>query len=127
MIRYGNVLASRGSVVEQFMKLKEQGIHEFPITHPDMTRFWFTLPQAAQAVLMILTAPNGSAPIYIPKLPSMRITDLAKSIDPDCTFRIIGKRPGEKLHESLCEGYSSNTNDWWLTPKDLQKMLEICS
>jgi len=127
MIRYGNVLASRGSVVEQFMKLKEQGIHEFPITHPDMTRFWFTLPQAAQAVLMILTAPNGSAPIYIPKLPSMRITELAKSIDPDCTFRIIGRRPGEKLHESLCEGYSSNTNDWWLTPKDLQKMLEICS
>jgi len=127
LIRYGNVLASRGSVVEQFMKLKEQGIHEFPITHPDMTRFWFTLPQAAQAVLMILTAPDGSAPIYIPKLPSMRITDLAKSIDPDCTFRIIGRRPGEKLHESLCEGYSSNTNDWWLTPKDLQKMLEICS
>ena len=127
MIRYGNVLASRGSVVEQFMNLKDQGIHEFPITHPEMTRFWFTLSQAAQAVLAILTAPDGSAPIYIPKLPSMRITDLAKAIDPLCTFKIIGRRPGEKIAETLCEGYSSDKNQWWLTPEDLRKMLKISS
>lgn len=125
MIRYGNVLASRGSVVELFLNLKERGIHEFPITHPDMTRFWFTLPQAAQAVLMILTMPKGSAPIYIPRLPSMRTTDLAKAIDPDCTFKIIGRRPGEKLHEMLCDGYSSDRNSWFLTQNDLQKILNI--
>lgn len=127
IIRYGNVLGSRGSVVETFLKLKEEQIHEFPITHPEMTRFWFMLPQAAQAVLTILTAPDGSPPIYIPKLPSMRITDLAKAIDPDCTFRIIGRRPGEKLHESLCAGYSSDANDCFLTQEDLQKMLGIKS
>lgn len=125
MIRYGNVLASRGSVVELFLKLKQQGIHEFPITHPEMTRFWFTLPQAAEAVLTVLTAPDGTAPIYIPRLPSMRITDLARAIDPDCTFKVIGRRPGEKLHETLCEGYSSDKNREFLSWEQLRKFLKI--
>ncbi len=124
-IRYGNVLGSRGSVVELFLKLKSQGIKEFPITHPECTRFWITIQQAAQAVLTIITRPDNSPPIFIPKLPSMKITDLAKAIDPECTFRIIGLTPGEKVHEKLCDGYTSDNNDWWLKAEDIHKMLNI--
>lgn len=125
VIRYGNVLASRGSVVETFLKLKEQGIHEFPITDLEMSRFWWTLPQAAQAVIKHLLSPAKTDPMKIPKLPSMKITDLAHAIYPQSTFRMIGRQPGEKLHESLDIGYSSDTNDWWLTQADIKKMLNL--
>lgn len=121
LIRYGNVLNSHGSVVEHFLKLKERGIHEFPITHAECSRFWITLEQAAQAVITALMMDDN--PIIIPKLPSMKITDLAKAIDPDCTFRFIGLQPGEKIHEMLCDGYTSDKNTWWLTPEDIKKML----
>lgn len=125
LIRYGNVLGSRGSVAELFLKLKSQGIKEFPITSPECTRFWITIEQAAQAVMTIVTAPDNSAPIYIPKLPSMKITDLARAIEPDCTFKFIGLTPGEKIHEKLCDGYTSDKNDWWLTAEDVRKMLKL--
>ena len=125
IIRYGNVLASHGSVVELFLKLKAKGIKEFPITDPNMTRFWWSLPQAAQAVLAILTAPANVPPICIPRLGSMKITDLARAIDPECTFKIIGRRPSEKTHEMLCEGYSSETNDSWLTAENIQEILGL--
>lgn len=124
MIRYGNVLNSRGSVVELFLKLKKQGIHEFPITDLNMTRFWFTVEQAAKSVLMIVSAPDNSAPIYIPKLPSMKITDLARAIDPECTFKVVGRRQGEKLNESLIEGCSSDQNSLWLTSEDIRKIFK---
>ena len=125
MIRYGNVLGSRGSVVELFLKLKAKGIKEFPITHPECTRFWITIDKAAQAVMTILTAPKDTPALFIPKLPSMKITDLAKAIEPDCTFKIIGLTPGEKLHEKLCDGYTSDKNDHWLTADDVRKMLNL--
>jgi len=123
VVRYGNVLNSRGSVVELFMKLKKNGIKEFPITDLNMTRFWISLDEASDLVVKALT--EGEKKIYIPDLPSMKITDLARAIDPDCIFREIGIRPGEKLHESLSDTLHSNTNKNWLTVEDLRKRLEL--
>lgn len=124
-IRYGNVLGSRGSVAELFLKLKAEGQKEFPITHPDCTRFWITIEKAAQAVLTIITDPNESTRVYIPKLPSMKIVDLAKAIEPDCRIKIIGLTEGEKIHEKLCDGYTSDKNNWWLKAEEIRQMLQI--
>ena len=124
-IRYGNVLGSRGSVAELFMKLHSEGVKEFPITHKDCTRFWITIDRAAQAVITVLSAPPNSQPIYIPRLPSMKITDLARAISPDCEFKYIGLCEGEKLHEKLFDNYTSDANDWWLTTADVREMLKL--
>lgn len=121
-VRYGNVLNSRGSVIELFMKLKAHGVREFPITDVDMTRFWITLNEAAELVIRAL---KSSATKIIPRLPSMKMTDVARAIDPECTFKVIGRRPGEKIHEMLDENYSSGTNDVWLTAEEFQKKLNI--
>ncbi len=99
-VRYGNVMGSRGSVISLFMKLKKEGIKEFPITDERMTRFWITLGQSADLVIKSLQEAEGGE-IFIPKIPSMKIVDLAKVIEPNCTFKFTGIRPGEKLHESL--------------------------
>ena len=99
-VRYGNVIGSRGSVIPLFKRLKKDGIKEFPITHLDMTRFWISLAQSVDLVLTALDQSVGGE-IFIPKIPSMRLVDLAKAIDPDCIFKEIGVRPGEKIHESL--------------------------
>lgn len=125
IIRYGNVLNSHGSVVEKWLSLKRRGIHEFAITHPECTRFWITLAQAAQEVIKVLLLPEKTPPLYIPRIPSMKITDLARAIDPECTFKIIGLQPGEKIHEELCPGYTSDKNDQWLMAEDVRKMLKI--
>ncbi len=100
VVRYGNVLGSRGSVVPYFLELKARGEKEFPITDERMTRFWITLDEAVDLVLFALENAVGGE-VFVPKLPSMRITDLARAIEPECRFRIIGIRPGEKLHETL--------------------------
>jgi len=123
VVRYGNVLNSRGSVIEHFLKLKEAGIKEFPITHPDMSRFWLTLEDAARFVLVSLITANDK--VAIPQIPSMRMVDVARAIDPECTFKITGIRPGEKLHESLTEGYTSDKNDQWLTPEELRRKIGL--
>jgi UDP-N-acetylglucosamine 4,6-dehydratase len=99
-VRYGNVIGSRGSVIPLFKRLKKDGIKEFPITHLEMTRFWISLAQSVDLVLTALDQSVGGE-IFIPKIPSMRLVDLAKAIDPDCIFKEIGVRPGEKIHESL--------------------------
>ncbi|MEI6437711.1 MAG: UDP-N-acetylglucosamine 4,6-dehydratase (inverting) [Candidatus Omnitrophota bacterium] len=99
-VRYGNVVGSRGSVVPFFMDLKKKGVKEFPITDERMTRFWITLEQGVELVLKALDEAVGGE-IFIPKIPSMRVTDLAKAMEPACTFKHIGIRPGEKIHESL--------------------------
>lgn len=99
-VRYGNVTGSRGSVIPFFMSLKEKGIKEFPITDKNMTRFWITLDQAADLVIKALRETDGGE-VFVPKIPSMKITDLAKTIEPNCTLKYIGIRPGEKVHESL--------------------------
>jgi UDP-N-acetylglucosamine 4,6-dehydratase len=98
VVRYGNVLGSRGSVIPFFLKQRATG--ELPVTDPRMTRFWITLQQGVQFVLECLERMVGGE-IFVPKLPSMNIMDLAKAIAPECSVRIVGIRPGEKLHEIM--------------------------
>lgn len=98
VVRYGNVVGSRGSVVPLFLKMRETGI--LTITDPRMTRFWITLEQGVQFVLDNLERMHGGE-IFIPKIPSMCVTDLAKAIGPECEVKVVGIRPGEKLHEVL--------------------------
>ncbi|WP_144550632.1 UDP-N-acetylglucosamine 4,6-dehydratase (inverting) [Bacillus sp. X1(2014)] len=98
VVRYGNVVGSRGSVVPFFQKMKETG--KLPITDKRMTRFWITLDQGVQFVIDSLNRMNGGE-IFVPKIPSMKVTDLAEAIAPDCEIEVIGIRPGEKLHETM--------------------------
>lgn len=98
VVRYGNVLGSRGSVVPFFDERKSTGV--LPITHPDMTRFWITLDQASHFVFFCLENMQGGE-MFVPRIPSMRIVDLAKAVCPECKQEIVGVRPGEKIHEVL--------------------------
>lgn len=98
VVRYGNVVGSRGSVVPFFKKVKETG--RVPVTDPRMTRFWITLDQGVQFVLDSLERMHGGE-IFVPKIPSMNIMDLAKAIAPECEIDVVGIRPGEKLHEAM--------------------------
>jgi len=98
VVRYGNVVGSRGSVVPFFKERSQTGV--LPITDPRMTRFWITLDQAVHFVLRVFELAKGGE-IFVPKIPSMKITDLAKAIGPDCKQKIVGIRPGEKIHETL--------------------------
>ena len=159
-VRYGNVVGSRGSVVPVFRKqIAEEG--RITITDERMTRFWITLPQAVDLVLFAIEHAVGGE-VFIPKIPSMRVVDLAEAMAPGLPREVIGIRPGEKLHELLLTGdesrhaidadevyvvlpehpwwtdhprwlegkplddafvYSSDSNDWWLTPRELVGML----
>ncbi len=101
VVRYGNVLGSRGSVVPFFKKLIEQGAKEIPITHEDMTRFWITLQEGVDFVLKSFERMHGGE-TFVPKIPSMKITDMATAIAPDLPQKIVGIRPGEKMHEVMC-------------------------
>ena len=96
--RYGNVVGSRGSIIPFFKDVAHTG--KLPITHPDMTRFWITLEQAVGFILKYLRRMQGTE-IFVPKVPSMKIMDLANIICPSCEKEIVGIRPGEKLHELL--------------------------
>lgn len=98
VVRYGNVVGSRGSVVPFFLKCREKGV--LPITDPRMTRFWITLDQGVNFVLRCLDKMVGGE-MFVPKLPSMNIMELAKTIAPECKTEIVGIRPGEKLHEVM--------------------------
>ena len=101
VVRYGNVLGSRGSVIPYFQKLIAEGATSLPITDPDMTRFWITLQEGVDFVLKNFERMQGGE-IFIPKIPSMKMTEMAKAIAPDMPQEIIGIRPGEKLHEVMC-------------------------
>lgn len=98
VVRYGNVVGSRGSVIPFFLEKRETGT--LPITDPRMTRFWITLEQAVDFVLSNLARMEGGE-VFVPKIPSMKITDLAEAIAPGCDHEIVGIRPGEKLHEVM--------------------------
>jgi len=100
VVRYGNVIGSRGSVVEHFQRLVHKGVATLPITDERMTRFWITLAQGVEFVLDRLTHMKGGE-IFVPKIPSMRLVDLARAIGPQCRLETVGIRPGEKLHEVL--------------------------
>lgn len=101
VVRYGNVVGSRGSVVPFFRKLISEGAENLPITDERMTRFWITLQQGIDFVLKNFERMQGGE-IFVPKIPSMRVTDLAKSMAPHLRMNIVGIRPGEKLHEVMC-------------------------
>jgi UDP-N-acetylglucosamine 4,6-dehydratase len=100
VVRYGNVVGSRGSVAPFFKRLLERGATELPITDPRMTRFWITLNEGVDFVLSSLTLMRGGE-IFVPKIPSMKVTDLAESMAPGVAQKNVGIRPGEKLHEMM--------------------------
>ena len=103
VVRYGNVVGSRGSVVPYFQQLKAKGSDHIPITHVDMTRFWISLQHGVDFVLKNFERMLGGE-IFVPKIPSMRVVDLAKAIAPEIPIKVVGIRPGEKLHEMMCPG-----------------------
>jgi len=160
VVRYGNVMGSRGSVIPFFRKLAAEG-KSLPITDLRMTRFFITLPQAVDFVMKSFELMQGGE-LYVPRIPSMKIVDLAQAVAPGAPMHNSGLRPGEKLHEEMIspeegrrtlrvddryvlqpdlaswgykppaggvpvsEGftYTSDTNDQWFTPEEIQKILE---
>ncbi|QBG37728.1 UDP-N-acetylglucosamine 4,6-dehydratase (inverting) [Litorilituus sediminis] len=101
VVRYGNVVGSRGSVVPFFEKLINEGSDHLPITHMEMTRFWITLQQGVDFVLKNFQRMLGGE-IFVPKIPSIKISDLATAMAPNLKQKEVGIRPGEKLHEVMC-------------------------
>jgi UDP-N-acetylglucosamine 4,6-dehydratase len=109
VVRYGNVMGSRGSVIPFFMNKKSEGI--LPVTHPEMTRFNISLQAGVDMVMYALEHHLGGE-IFIPKIPSYRILDIAEAVSPGCVTPIVGIRPGEKLHEEMITDTDSlNTID----------------
>lgn len=107
VVRYGNVVGSRGSVVPFFRKLVDQGYKVLPVTDKRMTRFWITLEQGVDFVVKSFHRMQGGE-IFVPKIPSMRVVDLVKSFGDDMAYKVVGIRPGEKLHEVMCPADDSH-------------------
>lgn len=107
VVRYGNVIGSRGSVVPFFQKLIAKGAKELPITDTEMTRFMITLQQGVDFVLKNFERMKGGE-TFVPKIPSMKITEVAKALAPNLPHKIIGIRPGEKIHETMCPSDDSH-------------------
>ena len=107
VVRYGNVVGSRGSVVPFFDKLIADGASSLPITDMRMTRFWITLQEGVDFVIRNFARMHGGE-IFVPKIPSVRITDLAEAMAPGMPTNVIGIRPGEKLHETMCPADDSH-------------------
>jgi UDP-N-acetylglucosamine 4,6-dehydratase len=107
VVRYGNVVGSRGSVVPFFDKLIREGADHLPITDPRMTRFWISLQQGVDFVLKDLERMHGGE-IFVPKIPSVRIVDLARAMAPKLEHKVVGIRPGEKIHEVMCPADDSH-------------------
>nr|WP_209881702.1 UDP-N-acetylglucosamine 4,6-dehydratase (inverting) [Azospirillum soli] len=100
IVRYGNVMGSRGSVIPVFRRMINEGADSLPITDPRMTRFWITIDQGVNFVLSSLVRMQGGE-IFVPRIPSMKVSDLASAMAPHLPQRVIGIRPGEKLHEMM--------------------------
>jgi len=100
VVRYGNVVGSRGSVVPYYRQLLQQGCDSLPVTHPEMTRFWITLDEGVEFVVKSFSRMQGGE-IFVPKIPSVRITDLVEAMSGKKDYEVIGIRPGEKLHEIM--------------------------
>ena len=128
VVRYGNVVGSRGSVIPFFLKKRASGV--LPITHPEMTRFWITLQQGVDFVLKGLQRMQGGE-LYVPKIPSMKVVDLARAIGADCRLEEVGIRPGEKLHEVMISEDDARSTvelddcyvirpelNWWAEPDE---------
>ena len=101
VVRYGNVIGSRGSVLPYFKSLIQKNVKSLPITDERMTRFWITLDYGVEFVLKSIDMMQGGE-LFVPKTPSIKITDLVRALDKKMKYHIIGIRPGEKLHEVLC-------------------------
>lgn len=128
VVRYGNVMGSRGSVVPFFRERVKTGL-PLPITHPDMTRFWITLKQAVQFVVDSFDQMHGGE-LYVPRIPSVKLTDLVDAIAPGYPTEVMGIRPGEKMHEEMISADDSHRTvrqadryvvtptiaDWGFTP-----------
>jgi len=111
LVRYGNVIGSRGSVIPLFNGMKNNGVKTFPITDERMTRFWITLEQGASLVAQAVEESVGGE-VFVPKIPSMKILDLIRAISREAHYEVVGIRPGEKIHESLVsEDDGRNTVD----------------
>jgi UDP-N-acetylglucosamine 4,6-dehydratase len=108
VVRYGNVVGSRGSVVPLFQRMIRQGAKTLPVTDARMTRFWITLPEGVNFVLSTLGMMRGGE-IFVPKIPSMKITDLVAAMAPDAAVDVVGIRPGEKLHEMMISADDSRS------------------
>jgi UDP-N-acetylglucosamine 4,6-dehydratase len=108
VVRYGNVVGSRGSVAPLFQRLIAKGATELPITDTRMTRFWITLTEGVDFVLSSLGMMHGGE-IFVPKIPSMKMTDLAAAMAPDLPIKVVGIRPGEKLHEIMISSDDART------------------
>ena len=109
VVRYGNVVGSRGSVVPFFQKLISENSNSIPVTHEDMTRFWITLQEGVDFVVNCISRMQGGE-IFVPKIPSVKIMDLAMAMAPEIPVSIIGIRPGEKIHEVMCPMDDSHLN-----------------
>jgi UDP-N-acetylglucosamine 4,6-dehydratase len=107
VVRYGNVVGSRGSVVPLFKKLVAEGVTKLPVTDARMTRFWITLQQGVDFVIKNFQRMQGGE-LFVPRIPSMRILDLVESMAPGIKTKIVGIRPGEKLHEIMCPADDSH-------------------
>ena len=101
VVRYGNVVGSRGSVVPLYKSLLEKGKNELPVTDKNMTRFWITLKSGVNFVISGFERMHGGE-IFVPKIPSVKIVDLVKALDKNVKIKLIGIRPGEKIHEVMC-------------------------
>ena len=123
VVRYGNVVGSRGSVIPRFLRARKEG--RLSITDPRMTRFWITLEQGVEFVMQRLRTMKGGE-IFVPKIPSMKVTDVAAALAPNCRLDVVGIRPGEKLHEMMIASDDARTTleyenhfeilpstDWW--------------
>jgi UDP-N-acetylglucosamine 4,6-dehydratase len=108
VVRYGNVVGSRGSVAPLFQRLIARGATELPITDPRMTRFWITLNEGVDFVLSSLVLMRGGE-IFVPKIPSMKVVDLAQALAPGAALKVVGIRPGEKLHEMMISADDART------------------
>jgi UDP-N-acetylglucosamine 4,6-dehydratase (inverting) len=136
VVRYGNVMGSRGSVIPSFMSMKDQGV--LPITDPRMTRFMISLEQGVELVWHAFDDMVGGE-IYVKKIPSMKVTDIARVIAPEAKLNIIGVRPGEKLHEQMVGAEDSyftyeypehfkilpNINDWGIDTKRIKDGVKV--
>lgn len=107
VVRYGNVVGSRGSVVPIFKKLVSEGARQLPVTDTRMTRFWITLQQGVDFVIQSFGRMQGGE-IFVPRIPSIRITDLVRAMAPGAEMKIVGIRPGEKIHEVMCPADDSH-------------------
>jgi UDP-N-acetylglucosamine 4,6-dehydratase len=127
-VRYGNVAGSRGSIIPLFKNQAKSGV--FTVTDTRMTRFWITLPEAIQFVVRSVETMKGGE-VFTPKLPSFRVVDLAKAVNPKATIQVVGIRPGEKLHEVMLsedenhgKRYDSGSNTEFLTVDQLRELIK---